>query len=97
MQIPPGSARGFEASGYVDSVAMNIVVTGDDVTQIDADAQFDAMRVRKRAFLWAMACCSATALATASTALANSNQNAVTFNSDNPPSMSLDVWANQIS
>ncbi len=45
---PAGLRQGFEASGYVDSVAMNIVVTGDDVTQIDADAQFDAMRVRKR-------------------------------------------------
>jgi hypothetical protein len=40
-----GLCQRLKASCYVDSVAVDIVVSGDDVTEINANAQFNAMRI----------------------------------------------------
>ena len=35
---PAGLCKRFEASGYVDPLPVDIVLIGDDVTEINADA-----------------------------------------------------------
>ena len=42
-QMPPGSASAFEPRRDVDAVAEDVVVLDDDVAQVDADAELDAL------------------------------------------------------
>ena len=37
--MPPGSAKGFQASRYIDAVAEDVVAVDDDVADVDADAE----------------------------------------------------------
>ena len=74
--MPPGSARAFEPRRDVDPIAKDVVVLDDDIAEIDADAQFDAI-VRRRSAHCARPsrCCTAIAQRNASTTLANSTSN----------------------
>ena len=43
MQIPPGSASASKSGGDVDTLAVNVLALDDDVTEIDANAQVNAL------------------------------------------------------
>ena len=47
IAMPPGSAMLLHPRGDVDAVAENIVALDDDVADIDADAEFDAVGLRR--------------------------------------------------
>ena len=42
-QIPPGSARAFEARRDIDAIAKDVAILDDDVADIDADTKLDAV------------------------------------------------------
>ena len=41
--MPPGSAKAFEPRRDIDAVAEDVAVLDDDVAEIDADAELDAL------------------------------------------------------
>ena len=44
--MPPGSARASEAGSDVDAITVNVSVLDDDVAEIDADSELNALCVR---------------------------------------------------
>jgi hypothetical protein len=86
----------LKASCYVDSVAVDIVDSGDDVTDINADAQFNAMRVQDIGIPLSHRLLQRDGASHRLNRTREFHQNAVAFDPDNPPGMSLDAWPNHV-
>ena len=94
--MPPGSAERLKASCYVDSVAVDIVDSGDDVTEINADAQFNAMRIQDLGIPLSHRLLQRDGASHRLNRTREFHQNAVAFDPYNPPGMSLDAWPNHV-
>ncbi len=86
-----GLRQRFEASGYVDSIPQDVVIVDDDITEIDADAQYDALRVRESGVPPSHRLLQRDGASHRLHRTRELHQNAVAFDPDDPPSMSLDV------
>ena len=96
--MPPGSASAFEPRGDVDAVAEDVVAVDDHVAEIDADAELDALALcRMPALRSAMPCWTSTAQRTASTTLANSDQQPVAGGLDDAALVLGDLRIDQLA
>ena len=91
-----GLCQRLEASCYVDSVAVDIVDSGDDVTDVNADAQFNAMRIQNIGIPLSHSLLQRDGASHRLNCTREFHQNAVAFDPYNPPGMSLDAWPNYI-
>jgi hypothetical protein len=91
-----GLGQRLKASCYVDSVAVDIVGGGDDVTEVNADAQFNSMRIRDFRIPLRHRLLQRDGASHRLNRTRKFHQNAVAFDPDNPPGMSLDAWPNYV-
>jgi hypothetical protein len=91
-----GLCQRLEASSYVDSVAVDVVISSDDVADIYADAQFDAMRVYDIGIPLRQSLLQRDGAGHRLNRTRKFHQNAVAFDPDNPPGMSLYVWPDHV-
>jgi hypothetical protein len=87
----------FEAKRYVDSISLHIVVIGDDITEIDANAQFDRRRIRGNSVALCHRLLQRDGASHRLHRTRELHQNAVAFDPNNPPSMRLDMWPNHFA
>ena len=83
---PAGLGNGLQPRGDVDAVAVKVVALDDDVAEIDADAELDALGWRKSLLRSAMPRWTVAAQRRASTTLANSTS------APSPISLTMRPW-----
>src|SRR5262249_9609447 len=81
----------LETTCYVDAVAMNIVRAGDDIAEIDAYAQFDALRIGEIGVPLGHSLLQSDGTNHRLDGTGKFHQNAVALDPDNPPCMGLDL------
>jgi hypothetical protein len=75
---------------------VDIIDSGDDVTEVNADAQFNAMRIQDINIPLSHSLLDRDGASHRLNCTREFHQNAVAFDPDNPPGMSLDVWPNHV-
>jgi hypothetical protein len=91
MQIPAGIRQRFESAGDVDAVAVNILVIGDYITEIDTDTQFNALYVPGTCVLLRQCLLECHRACHGLHGTRKLHQDAVTFDPHNPPGAGGDL------
>ena len=75
---------------------MDIVAAGDDVAEIDANAQLDALRVGEKRVLLGHRLLQCDGTNHRLDCARELHQNAVAFDPDDPPSVGLEIWPDDV-
>src|SRR5262245_44687470 len=86
----------FQTSRYVDPVSLDIIRRGDDVTEIDPDAQFDPMRFHNGCIPLSHCLLKRDSAGDSFDRTGEFSQDAIAFDPDDSPRMSLDARPNHI-
>jgi hypothetical protein len=86
----------LQTSRYVDPVSLDIILGGDDVTEIDPDAQFDPMRFHNGCIPMSHRLLKRDSAGYSFDRAGEFGQDSIAFDPDDPPRMSLDAWPNGI-
>src|SRR6476646_7612649 len=86
----------LEATGYVDAVPMDIVAAGYDVAEVDANAQLDTLCVCKNGVSLGHRLLQRDGTNHCLDRTRELHQNAVAFDPDDPPSVGLEIWPDDV-
>ena len=91
-----GFRQRLETACYVDAVSMDIIAAGDDIAEIDANAQFDALRVSENCIPLGHRLLQCDGASHRLDSARELHQNAVAFDPDDPARMRFDIGSDDV-
>jgi hypothetical protein len=82
----------FKTSRYIDPVSLDIILSGDDISEIDPEAQFDPMRIHGGFIPLSHRLLKRDSAGDSFDRAGEFGQDAIAFDPYDPPRMSLDAW-----